>query len=139
MSIKNIVLIDRLTLLHYAITINDGQFSFEISTDAVSAEPILQDQLLSNTYWKCFIYDKQFAFESNSIVRNDSIVLYDTTLNCYYKLFISDAQFGYDLYSLSVLTRLKSVSEQTRLFTISDQLRLSTASEWIRLKESNKL
>lgn len=93
------VITDRTTAQKYALQIDNGEFFFEATSNAASAEPIVEDAVNAGTYWKLFIDDGQFAYESTATVQDDEIDLDDATLLVTFRLQVSDGQFNYNQIS----------------------------------------
>lgn len=88
------VVTDRITATKYAIKVSDGVINITSTGSSASAEPIVQDSLLSGVYWKIFVSDGVIGIESTATVQNDSVVLDDTITGTDYQLIVSDGILG---------------------------------------------
>lgn len=90
----NYIVQDRTTATKWEFSIDDGQLLYTATASAASADPIVTDTSLSDTYWKIFIDDGMLGWESTATVQNDIIYFYDATLLKYVQLCITDGQLN---------------------------------------------
>lgn len=91
----SLILQDRLTLTNVSIEIDDGQLKLVDTTDSAVSEPILNDTIDDDIYWKLFIYDGQLAIESTDDFGQVYVELYDETLKFNWRLQIDSGQITY--------------------------------------------
>jgi hypothetical protein len=93
-AVAQYVVTDRVTGTKYAIKSSDGVINITSTASAASAEPIVEDNLLSGVYWKIFVSDGVIGIESTGTVQNDAIVLDDTVTGTDYLIVVSDGVLG---------------------------------------------
>ncbi len=98
------VITDRTTSKKWAISIDDGELSYDITTDSSSSEPIFRDGVNTGTYWKVFIEDGMLAWETIVIVQDDTVDLDDSTLDIVWRLAVANGEFYY--FDASTITSL---------------------------------
>lgn len=97
------VLTDRSTSTKYAITISDGAFTYNSTTNPTNSEPIFRDIINTSDYFKLYISDNQVAIESTVTVQDDNITLFDSVLSRSFKLIVSEGNFGYQDISSGII------------------------------------
>jgi hypothetical protein len=78
-AVSQYVVLDRANSDKWAIKIDDGEILIEITADAASAEPILEDTENSSDHWKIFVSEGQLGIEFTATVQDAPVILADAT------------------------------------------------------------
>lgn len=78
----------------YSIAVTNGQLSVTLTTDAASANPIVEDTLNASNNWKIVTSYGQIAVQVSGTAQDDSVVLADTADGNDRKLVVSNGMLG---------------------------------------------